>query len=1135
MESNKEISQPCETDKPSTSQRAKEKTKDFATGWHIQTEGNKHKVQAGSSQDHALSDTNPHSERQMSNEGQRDEIAHPESRLQNASRNEMEDKVLWLSQNTREMEKFLQERYESTKQESILYGEQEIPASEVILAEHNKSVGNLENQTGRLDQIIEDLHDKMHNLWIKSIGYGGVYLDLEKECNFIETEISNLNEKWAISNKECGFLKNEINDLNSRIVAKRQKQEKFLFHFNELIKEQNKTQKEYDRLIKETEKQLDSRIKEISISNKMLKNLKKELKTYREDISKKEIEKQTFEKKVEASEQAIQKIRANEREISELQRVIKISGKTISCIKSAKNLFLERKSELENEKANVSSDHKKLKNSFKRLEEHKGTLEIFKRILEMNSEKLAAKESQGDNARLDKQSEAFEHYEGISKENRGDKEILESKKKYYNTLSEYVQCYESEIRHKEDFIDYKIKILEYMATNLSLEIKMEDDRLKLFMNKMEEYEMTLIRKKLNKKYNIKNIVDEYKISDFNSFSEDDLTHLNKQLTIIKEHSDNDIEQLHSRFTNLNDQIVILEDHILTHEEYRLYMEEVMKKLQIGCDLYSEERKTIIQECKSYKEDFQEPQNSRMYEEMNAQNMDLSYDEFKKGYEEQKKIQIECKSLRYKMTKKTQEIEKLDELINNLRKDFEAIFRQESEAQKANHLVEAGTKGPSLPHDQRSQITLLKNIEQKNRLLALAIEKRCKCREELYNLGIELLQNNDEMKKNLSDREKITKKMWNHELEAIENFRSSLELLHKMKSDLQEEINAEFSKIASQFETDLQNLQKSYNEKTLELESAQSELTALTKSVQQEKTKRQELQDKLDKLASQANATHHESETITQELEDYCQKLEKSRMELDAAEQKKLLLGTEIELAKEKLEETEKEMKSIGDKWKEEYYEYKKVESELMHLENICEMTKVILEKAEDYEEAKNEYKEAKNGLLHYKSVCEMTEFILEKAENYKKAKDEYENALLRFENTTPGQNTLPYGEDSSTKGRPLDKWLAQALEKAEKARIGLSNARTELLDARTELLNARTELLDARIDASDAVITMAAPDNEDRTWMTKLKRITTQNLASRMLPAKQYLGILRKMMEDRQLYHLDMDSGQDRLRTNLEE
>ena len=166
MESNKEISQPCETDKPATSARAKAKAKDFATGWHIQSKKNKLKVQAESSQDHAPSDTNPHSERQMSNEGQRSEIAHQESRLRNASGNEMEGKVLWLGQNTREMEKFLQERNEAAKQEAILYGEQQISASEVNLAEHNKSVGNLENQTSKLEQIIEDLDDKMHNLWI---------------------------------------------------------------------------------------------------------------------------------------------------------------------------------------------------------------------------------------------------------------------------------------------------------------------------------------------------------------------------------------------------------------------------------------------------------------------------------------------------------------------------------------------------------------------------------------------------------------------------------------------------------------------------------------------------------------------------------------------------------------------------------------------------------------------------------------------------------------------------------------------------------------------------------------------------------------------------------------------------------
>jgi chromosome segregation ATPase len=268
-----------------------------------------------------------------------------------------------------------------------------------------------------------------------------------------------------------------------------------------------------------------------------------------------------------------------------------------------------------------------------------------------------------------------------------------------------------------------------------------------------------------------------------------------------------------------------------------------------------------------------------------------------------------------MIKLTQEIEKVDGLINKLKIEFEKTFYQELEAQKADHLVEARTEGPSLPHDQCSRLTSLKDIEQKNRLLTMSIEKRCKHKEELYNLGIELLQKKDEMKKNLSDREIMAKKMWDYRLEVIKNSQSNLASLHTMKSNLQIIINAELTQIASQFETDLQNLQKSYNEKTSELESVQPELTALTKSVQQEETKRQELQDQLDKLAPQANTTRHEMETITQELEGHRQKLEESRNALAAAEQKKRQLETQIEQAKKDLKKKEKELKHAESEYK----------------------------------------------------------------------------------------------------------------------------------------------------------------------------------------------------------------------------
>ncbi len=1031
MEKNKKISQPSETDKPSASQRAKEKKKDFATGWHIQSKKNKQKVQAESSQeDHAPSDSNPHSERQMSNEGQPNEIAHPESRLRNASGNEMEGKkVLWLGQDTREMEKFLQERYESAKQEAILYGEQQISASEVNLAEHNERIENSGNQTSKLEQTIEDLDYKMHTLWIKSLGYKGVYLDLEKEWNFIEAKISHLKGKWAISHEECASLETEINDLNSKIVAKKQKQKELLFHFNKLIEERNKTQEEYNGLTKDTETQLGSQSKEIINSQKKLwKRLKKDLGTYRKNISKKEKEKQIFEEKLKASDQVIQKIRVKEREISELQIKKKIAEKTISCVERANSHFSEKKSELEKEKANFVSDRKKLENKVTCLKAHKNTLEALKDILEMDSNDLMCKELQYHNACLREQLEAFKHYEGISKENREslledeassrkmherhkeDKKILESKKKYHNALSEYIECYESEIGYKKEFIDNSIENIEYRIKDLNLTIKTEEDRLENQQKEIKNYEMFLRREALNKGTHAKNRVDKHKISNFTSLKEDELTHFEEQLTIIKEYSNNDIEQLRLRFRNSNDQIGSLQDEILINEDEKLNLAQIMQAAQIGYNLYSEERKTIIQECKLYKEDFQEPQISHIHKNINAQDINLLYDKLEKKFEYEQKIQSECKELRSKMIKPTEEIEKLDGLINKLRKDFEEIFYQESEAQEADHLVEAGTEGPSLPHGQCSRLTSLKDIEPKNRLLAMYIEKRHKYKEELYNLGIELLQKKDEIGKNLSDRAIIAKEMWNYHSGVIKTFQSNLGSLHITKSIIQTKINAELTEIASQFETDLQNLQKSYNEKTSELESVQSELTALTNSVQQEKTKRQELQDKLDKLASQVNATHHESETITQELEDHCQKLEKSSKEIDAAEQKKLLLKTEIEIANKKLKVTEEEMKSTEDKWKEKYSEYKEAESESMHLENICEMTKAILEKAE----------------------------------NYKKAKDEYENALLRFENMMPRQITLPYWQNSFTKERPLDKWLAQALEKAEKARIGLSNARTEL-------------------------------------------------------------------------------------------
>ena len=502
----------------------------------------------------------------------------------------------------------------------------------------------------------------------------------------------------------------------------------------------------------------------ITSQKKLWKRLKKEQGTYRKNISKKEKEKQIFEEKVKASEQAIQKIRDKQRGIADIQIKREIANKTIFCVKNTKDHFLEKKLQLEGEKANLISDREKLKKKITCLKTNKDLLEALKNILEMDSDELAGKELQDHNTCLGEQLEAFEHHEGISKENREnllenkesprkmyeryieDKEILESKKKYHNALSEYIECYEGEIGYKKEFIDNSTENIEYRIKNLNLTIKTEKDRLENQQKEIKNYEMLLRREALNNGTHAKNRVDKHKSSNFTSLKEDELTHFEEQLTIIKEYSNNDIEQLRLRFRNLNNQIESLQDERLINENEKLNLAQIMQATQIGYNLYSEERKTIIQECKLYKENFQEPQNSHINKDINAQDINSLYDKLEKAFKEEKKLQSECKELRSKMIKPTEEIEKLDDLVNNLRKDFEEIFCQESEAQEADHLVEAGTEGPSLPHDQRSRLTSRKDIEQKNRLLAMYIDKRRKCKEVLYNLGIELLQKKDEMEK-----------------------------------------------------------------------------------------------------------------------------------------------------------------------------------------------------------------------------------------------------------------------------------------------------------------------------------------------------------------------------------------------------
>jgi predicted nucleic acid-binding Zn-ribbon protein len=180
----KKIDRSFETGISSDSQRAKVGNIDFATGWNTKPEKKEHEVQAESSKDHAPSDTNLPSKRQTSNEERRDEIAHPESGLWNASGNES------LSQDS------------------------SVPDSPIDPPHLFESVQELEKDACNKKEL---------------------FFNTRKECESINKQIIRLKKERAALKKEYKPQTTEMKKLKSKIEKQEQKREELTLQLSKMI------------------------------------------------------------------------------------------------------------------------------------------------------------------------------------------------------------------------------------------------------------------------------------------------------------------------------------------------------------------------------------------------------------------------------------------------------------------------------------------------------------------------------------------------------------------------------------------------------------------------------------------------------------------------------------------------------------------------------------------------------------------------------------------------------------------------------------------------------------------------------------------------------------------------------------
>jgi predicted nucleic acid-binding Zn-ribbon protein len=820
MKKNKEISQPSETDNPSASQRAKEKPKDFATGWHIQSKKNKHKVQAGSSQDHAPSDSNPHSEGQMSNEGQRDEIAHRESRLRNASGNEMEGKVLWLDQNMREMEKFLQERYKSAKQEAILYGEQEIGSSNEIhptsQGETSSKIDYLKNSIqsrveeckGQLDHKHEEKPVDSQDLREKLLSQDSSVLDSPVDSQDFRGKSLSQDSSVPDSSIDQSHLSKRAQELDKDACNKKE-----LF-FNTLKKCRSIT-KEIIRLKKER-----AALKKIYKPLKM-KKLKSKIEKYEQ----------------KSNELTLQLNTINDEFKVNITEINHMAGQNEVLYGGIREEYDVKKSILKYLEDEIKKIRTQQVNFMGKLEEIKKSQE---KINKSKEDKIRQKEESYNEAfisRLERTKSTLNEESLYI-----DKYIKKYKKEaklYKNHLQPIIRTAKIDLLTKSNIEekDRIIKLLkevceshkEYGKTRNDIDKKSKsllDSRVKAIKHEIEG---------LNKKI-------EDNINSHGNYNNYDINHFKDQIEIIKYYfnKDNntikdDIKDLDSKYKKIQNNMRNIEE---LKEVHRI-AEQELSQCQLDHRFYLMEREQIITDFCLTDEGF------RQNKEINIQNPELAQEERNKFLRQMESLGVIIKGIEKEINDQTSTYQ---ETLDNITRLQEAM---------------ASPSG-------------IKEIKKLTEKLDESCKHRDKILEELSQIATRKLRFKDEMEMRILKVLEIDKYMRDCRLKEIEDYQLA-------KSNLEQEIEAKLKIIESQFKTDLRNLQKVYGEKNSELERLGSELEDLEKKMSPE-TQQQNLQEQfnkqINKIRSQLNTInkelgidHKSIKDIENELDDYEQKRE----------------------------------------------------------------------------------------------------------------------------------------------------------------------------------------------------------------------------------------------------------------------
>ena len=503
------------------------------------------------------------------------------------------------------------------------------------------------------------------------------------------------------------------------------------------------------------------------------------------------------------------------------------------------------------------------------------------------------------------------------------------------------------IKISEEKIEYckkKIEKIEDVITDTKNHIKALNDNINNYDRKSQ-------KKALPRENHTTNKAGSDYINKFNCFKEDEQAHLKEQLGLIKKYGkDNNTKKLNDNISQLHNQRQKLEakkDEIEMLEKANWRRRQKMVLNDITRGQYLDERKFSIPFHKSDDERFKAFNDDNSYKAEDTKDMRLMKDHKRKKFEKSKReyestvknlqnmnydlkdVNSEIHQKKVKIFYNSEENNRirLSELISETNECQRKIGELQAKLQNNDEFIRAEDIHTSIKILESQLTTLNSRVNKQKKAfnknsskflkqhILYEVNEANNFQEKINKQREKLFIKKDEKYRCELDYLSIFEDINDLELKEIAAYHSELAAYQEGISNLKRKIDTELAKIRSQFEADIQDLQRPYDEKELELASLKSELTTLEESMQQQETRRQTLQEQVDKLALRVNATHSQREIIAQELEGHRQKAEELGKDLADAEQKKKRLGTKLEEYKHRLIEEEKKLNLAESEWK----------------------------------------------------------------------------------------------------------------------------------------------------------------------------------------------------------------------------